>query len=80
MSVQKLGRRPGPAWRISQKYDSTVAAIARENGLRDPTKLAIGQKLKVPVGVKGRSSHARARVGAKPKVEFLDRLWPLDGP
>ena len=55
------------AWRISQKYDSTVAAIARENGLRDPTKLAIGQKLKVPVGVKGRSSHARARVGAKPK-------------
>ena len=77
-------KRGETAWRISQKYDSTVEAIARANGLRDPTKLAIGQQLKVPVGVKGRSSSsngsgrymARDPRGRSPKVAFR---WPLRG-
>ena len=77
-------KRGETAWRISQKYDSTVAAIARANGLKDPTKLAIGQRLKVPVGVKGMPSSsngsgrwiARDRRGRSPKVAFG---WPLRG-
>ncbi len=78
-------KRGETAWRISQKYDSTVEAIARANGLRDPTKLAIGQQpIKVPVGVKGRSSSsngsgrymARDPRGRSPKVVFR---WPLRG-
>ncbi len=77
-------KRGETAWRISQKYDITVAAIARANGLSDPTKLAVGQKLKVPVGVKGRPSSsngsgrwmARDRRGRSPKVKFG---WPVRG-
>lgn len=33
---------------IAQMYGTTVAAIARENGIQDPAKLSIGQKLRIP--------------------------------
>ncbi len=45
------------AWRISQRYGSSVDAIRRANGLRDVTQLRVGQHLVVPL-------HAR-RVASK---------------
>ncbi|MCC7107469.1 MAG: LysM peptidoglycan-binding domain-containing protein [Chloroflexi bacterium] len=34
--------------KIAAQYGTTVEAIARENGISDPTKLSIGQKLRIP--------------------------------
>ncbi|MEE8312897.1 MAG: M23 family metallopeptidase, partial [Myxococcota bacterium] len=71
-------------WRISRKYETSVAAIARANGLKDPTKLAIGQKLRIPAG------HRRHRVAAAPSNRWMTRdargrspgvdfRWPVRG-
>ncbi len=35
-------------YRISKRYNTTVAELQRINGIRDPSKLAAGQELKVP--------------------------------
>jgi len=35
-------------YRIAKRYHTTVATLQRINGITDPTKLAIGQELKVP--------------------------------
>ena len=54
-------------WRISRKYDTSVAAITRANGLKDPTKLAIGQKLRIPAGDR------RHHVAAAPSNRWMTR-------
>ena len=35
-------------FRISRRYGVTVEALMRRNGVEDPTKLAIGQRLAIP--------------------------------
>ena len=52
-------KRGETLWRISQRYDSTVVAIARVNRLEDPTKIAVGQRLVVPAGIKRASARSR---------------------
>ncbi len=53
-------RQGDNVWRISQRYDSSVEAIRRANGLRDATQIRVGQRLVVPVGVR-----RAPQVGAK---------------
>jgi len=48
--------RSGDAlWTIARRYDTTVDALAEENGLRDPSLIRIGQKLRIPTGSDGAS-------------------------
>lgn len=37
-------------FRIAQRYDTTVEAIARANGITDPTAVRVGQRLLIPEG------------------------------
>lgn len=44
--------RPGEdLWRIALRYGTTVSAIMRANGLRDPNLLHAGQQLRIPTTV-----------------------------
>ncbi len=46
--------RSGDAlWTIARRYDTTVDALVEENGLRDPSLIRIGQKLRIPAGTDG---------------------------
>lgn len=46
--------RSGDAlWTIARRYDTTVDALVEENGLRDPSLIRIGQKLRIPTGSNG---------------------------
>ncbi|MEE9281503.1 MAG: M23 family metallopeptidase [Myxococcota bacterium] len=77
-------KRGETLWRISRQYDSSVTAIARANRLRDPTRIAVGQKLVIPAGT------AKARVGSNGADRWLKRdrrgrspgvhfQWPVRG-
>lgn len=76
-------RKGENVWRISQRYDSTVDAIVRANGLRDSTAIRVGQRLAVPVGVKRRPSRSaktwtkRDRRGHTPSGHTF--AWPVKG-
>jgi murein DD-endopeptidase MepM/ murein hydrolase activator NlpD len=43
-------RRGETLFLIAQRYGSTVAALAHANGLVDPTRIYVGQRLKIPGG------------------------------
>ena len=48
--------RSGDAlWTIARRYDTTVDALVEENGLKDPSLIRIGQKLRIPSGTDGAS-------------------------
>jgi len=80
--------KPGETlWRIAKQHGSSVSAIAKANGIRDVTKIAVGQRLLVPSGsesalpaspdVSARrwmASDARGR--SDPAGRFL---WPVRG-
>ena len=38
-------------FRIAERYGTTVAALAHANGLPDPTKIYVGQRLRIPGGL-----------------------------
>jgi murein DD-endopeptidase MepM/ murein hydrolase activator NlpD len=52
--------KPGDTlWRLSQRYDTTVAAIEKANDGIDPYALRVGQRLRIPPGGKrGKSSRS----------------------
>jgi hypothetical protein len=58
-------------WRISRRYGVSVEAIARANGLRDPDRISVGQRLVVPLPA------TRPARGAAPSSPWL--VWPLRG-
>jgi murein DD-endopeptidase MepM/ murein hydrolase activator NlpD len=69
-------------WRISQRYGTTVDAIARANQMADPTQVSIGQRLYIPAGTAAlqrtgegyRAVNPRGRTAGD--VEFF---WPVRG-
>jgi murein DD-endopeptidase MepM/ murein hydrolase activator NlpD len=68
-------QRGETVWSIAQSYGTTVRAVTRLNRLSDPDRIAIGQRLVVPVGridVAGMGPRV-ARRGDGPW------LWPIDG-
>ncbi len=54
-------------YRIALRYGTTVAALARLNGIRDPGRIVAGQRLVIPVG-----SAAPAAPAAGPKRIVVD--------
>ncbi len=76
------------AWLIAQRYGTTVDALARVNGLRDPSRISVGQRLRVPA--RGSAVQAQSgvrRSGALPAVRPRRPdgppgawVWPVEGP
>ena len=64
-------------WRISQRYDTTVGAIQRANKLGDPTRIQIGQRLLVPLGLRVPESWTRS--DARGRTLRTVFRWPLEG-
>ena len=54
-------------WKIARRFNTTPSAIAAANGINDPTKLGIGDKLRIP------NSEARNAVSA-PEVRPATRF------
>ena len=70
-------KRGETVWRISKRYETTVGAIQRANKLGDPTRIRVGQKLLVPVGLSGSDTWTRSdNRGTVPATSFR---WPLEG-
>lgn len=44
-------RRGETLWKIAQRYNVSVAALARINGVKNPHELAVGQRLRIPRGL-----------------------------
>ncbi|MDV2496092.1 MAG: M23 family metallopeptidase [bacterium] len=71
---------------IAQRYGVSVETIARRNGLKDPDRLSVGQRLRIPrrdalALLQRRAPRARYRPKpnrpARPPKPFL---WPVRGP
>jgi murein DD-endopeptidase MepM/ murein hydrolase activator NlpD len=66
-------RKGETAWRISKRYGTTVEALARANGMSDPTQLRVGQRLVIPGGKRLRSGSgiwtSRDPRGRTPKLK-----------
>jgi murein DD-endopeptidase MepM/ murein hydrolase activator NlpD len=69
-------------WRISQRYGTTVDAIARANHMIDPTRVSIGQRLYVPAGTTSLKRTGKGYRAVNPRgrasrdVKFF---WPVRG-
>lgn len=61
--------KPGDTlWSLSQRYDTSVAAIEKANAGIDPYALRVGQRLRIPAGGKGgRRSAGTANVASGPR-------------
>ena len=70
-------RKGETLWRISQRYGTTVEAIAYANRLSDPTQIPVGQRLWIPP----RTKSARRGTPAKNngQASALKIAWPLSG-
>ncbi len=73
-------RRGETLWRIARRYGVTVEAIARANGIQDPTRIRAGQRLFVPGGRPDAGPSPRPRTGEGGKVPGGTWRWPVDGP
>ncbi|MDR7402697.1 MAG: LysM peptidoglycan-binding domain-containing M23 family metallopeptidase [Armatimonadota bacterium] len=63
--------RPGDTlWSIARRYGVTVEAIVRANGLSDPHRIYVGQRLAIPVP---------ARLPPDRGTAPADFVWPLRG-
>jgi len=79
--------RPGETlWRIARQHGSSVSAIAAANGLRDVTRLAVGQRLRVPGGStaipasRDRSAARWTSADRRGSADASGRfVWPVDG-
>jgi murein DD-endopeptidase MepM/ murein hydrolase activator NlpD len=78
--------QPGETlWRISQRYGTTVEALARLNRLRDPTQIAAGQRLVVPNGRRrstlpvARTPGSWTRSDARGRTREFSVRWPMRG-
>jgi murein DD-endopeptidase MepM/ murein hydrolase activator NlpD len=70
-------------WSISQRYGTTVSAVARANRLEDPTQIRAGQRLYIP-GVKPPREPSKDQVvwrksDPRGKRGSVDLAWPLRG-
>lgn len=78
-------RRGDTLWALARKHGTTVAALARANGLRNPDQLQVGMQLKVPgdrLELSAGARHSRpavkpaAKPAAKPQVcQPAGRSW-----
>ena len=69
-------------WGISQRYGTTVAAVADANHLDDRAPISPGQELRIPPGNRRRPvGRAAAWTSSDPrgKAEHLDFAWPISG-
>jgi len=64
-------------WRISQRYGTTVEAIALANRLRDPTQIAVGQRLWIPPRSRGARRSTPRKVNGHASAAKL--AWPISG-
>lgn len=76
-------------YRIARNHGLTVEEVARANGIDDPTRLEVGQRLRIPPGGSTGGSRVAARPGTRTTVsrsepgsriggEALLR-WPVKG-
>ncbi len=71
-------RRGQTLWRIAKAYGVRVEDITRTNGISDPNKIQVGQKLFIPKATKkSRVTAAKSRRPAK--AGQLKFSWPLKG-
>jgi murein DD-endopeptidase MepM/ murein hydrolase activator NlpD len=69
-------------WRISQRYGTTVDAIARANQMVDPTRVSIGQRLYIPAGTASLSRTGEGYRAVNPRGRSsgdVDFFWPVRG-
>ncbi len=70
-------RKGETLWRISQRYGTTVEAIAYANRLSDPTQIAVGQRLWIPPRTKSARRGTPATINGH--ASALKIGWPLSG-
>lgn len=68
-------------YRLSKRYGTTVDAIARANHLRDPTAIAVGQRLVIPGRTRGSIGKSGTWTGADPRGRSAapNLGWPVAG-
>jgi murein DD-endopeptidase MepM/ murein hydrolase activator NlpD len=67
-------QRGETVWSIARSYGTTIRVVSRMNGLSDPDRIAVGQRLLVP------AARGVARVSARmPRRGDGPWLWPVDG-
>ena len=73
-------RRGDTVWGIAERYGTTIAAVARANGLADPSRIRIGQRLVIP------SAHGPVEISDGPSVGLRPSpalrgtwIWPVEG-
>lgn len=59
---------------LARKYKTTVKGLMSVNGIKDPTKLRIGQRLKIPSGSSSRSSSSSSKKAYVSKVGVGKRV------
>jgi murein DD-endopeptidase MepM/ murein hydrolase activator NlpD len=68
-------------FRISKRYGVSMNAVAGANGISDPTKLAVGQRLVIPgaaaVVPRGRGEWTRS--DPRGSAGELSLIWPVSG-
>lgn len=64
-------------WRIARIYGVGVDAIARENGIEDPDRVAAGTRLRIP-GTEGRQASGGSGAATAPATAE-DWTWPVSG-
>jgi lipoprotein NlpD len=70
--------RGDTVWLIAQRYGTTVSSVVRANRLRDPSRISVGQRLRVPVP--GRTPRPEPDDGGDlPRGGGGRWIWPVDG-
>ncbi len=65
--------------KIARKNGTTAQALARQNGIKDPTRLSIGQKIKLPGSTAAAAAAAPAPAAAPSPVPGSDTYIVRDG-
>jgi murein DD-endopeptidase MepM/ murein hydrolase activator NlpD len=79
--------RPGETlWRIARQHGSSVQELAAANGLRDATRISVGQRLRVPGGAapiapsRERSARRWTDSDRRGRADASGRfVWPVAG-
>lgn len=74
-------RRGDTLWSISQRHGTTVAAVSRVNRLRDPSQIAVGQRLLIPPRsrLNGSRTDNWSRSDPRGRAEVPSLVWPVRG-
>ena len=67
-------------WRIARRYGVTVEAIARANGIPDPSRVRAGQRLFIPGARPGPAPSPGVTPREEPASPGGPWRWPVDGP